>query len=251
MTGLFEGCNWKYAPTSRTGVALTFDVKEAEAGQKVRLTVPGVDDKELWDWLRTNEPLVQPQMPGSDDAIQFYTRAIQRFLKKDVVASVHTNLETRENTLVFRPANVPTISVGEVHRRASHRCCGRSRKRSSPLRKARRLLSTTCRNCSTSTSGRCTRISAVLNVSFPSIKAEGGAVTVQVEEGRVYASGSVAIAGLSGPKQPKLQSGETAQWNKIVTALDTGSKGLRDQGYLEATVQSGPPVQSRGGHGSA
>ena len=30
-----------------------------------------------------------------------------------------------------------------------------------------------------------------LNVSFPSIKAEGGAVTVQVNEGRVYTLGRV------------------------------------------------------------
>src|SRR5215203_5705197 len=40
-TGLFEGCNWKYVATSRTGVTLTFNVKEADAPQKVRLTVPG------------------------------------------------------------------------------------------------------------------------------------------------------------------------------------------------------------------
>ena len=94
-TGLFESCNWKYVPTSKTGVVLTLQVREAPADQAVRLTVPGVSDSELWEWLRRNEPLVEPKMPASDEAAQFYTAAIRRFLKKDVTPSIETNLQTR------------------------------------------------------------------------------------------------------------------------------------------------------------
>jgi outer membrane protein insertion porin family len=232
-TGLFEGCNWKYMPTTRTGVTLTFQLKEAEAGQKVRLSVPGVDDKTLWEWLRTNEPLVQPQMPASDEAIQFYTRAVQRFLRKDVVASVHSNLETRENTLVFRPANAPAItSVKFTGVQAID--AATLEKALSPVAQGtpftdydvRQLLDMNVRPMYENM-GR-------LNVSFPSIEADGGAVTVQVDEGRVYTLASAAFAGLPGPPEPKLAVGETAQWNKILMELETGSKALRDKGYLQA-----------------
>jgi outer membrane protein assembly factor BamA len=232
-TGLFEGCNWKYAPTTRTGIALTFDLKEAEAGQKVRLTVPGVEDKQLWEWLRTNEPLVQPQMPASDEAIQFYTRAIQRFLKKDVVSSVHSNLETRENTLVFRPANLPSVaSVKFTGTQAID--AGTLEKTFAPIAQGTafteydllQLLDMNIRPMYENL-GR-------LNVRFPSIKAENGAVTVQVEEGRVYTLAKADMTGLAAAVQPKLPIGETAHWNRILNGLETAAKTLRDQGYLDA-----------------
>ena len=38
-SGLFEGCNWKYA-----GGAVTLELKEAPAEQTVHLSVPGVDE---------------------------------------------------------------------------------------------------------------------------------------------------------------------------------------------------------------
>lgn len=232
-TGLFAGCNWKYVPSTRTAVTLSFQLKEAEAGQKVRLTVPGVDEKLLWEWLRANEPLVQPQMPASDEAIRFYTGAIQRFLKKDVAASVHSNLETRENTLVFRPANLPAITSVKFEG-AQAIAAATLEKTLAPIAlgtpfteyDVKQLLDMNIRPMYENL-GR-------LNVSFPAIEASGGAVTVRVEEGRVYTLAKVGMTGLPASSQPALTIGETAQWNRIATGLETGAKTLRDQGYLEA-----------------
>ncbi len=108
-SGLFEGCSWKYTPTSSSGGTLTLDLKEAPAPQTARLTVPGVSDEQLWGWLAQNEPLIQRKIPSSDEAVTFYTGAIRRYLKQDIAPSVDTNLNTHETTLVFRPTNVPSI----------------------------------------------------------------------------------------------------------------------------------------------
>jgi outer membrane protein assembly factor BamA len=232
-TGLFERCDWKTTPTSTTGVTLTLALKEAAAGQKVRLTVPGVDDKQLWDWLRANEPLVQPQMPASDEAIQFYTRAIQRFLKRDVIPSVQTNLESKESTLVFRPANVPTITAVKFTG-AQAIDAATLEKTFAPLAQGtpfteydvQQLLNASIRPMYENL-GR-------LNVNFPSIQAAAGVVTIQVDEGRIYKLAKVEANGAPAGTQPTLAIGQTAEWNKIVAGLDTVSKTLRDQGYLDA-----------------
>jgi outer membrane protein assembly factor BamA len=232
-SGLFERCDWKTIPTSASAATLVLQLKEAEAGQTVRFSVPGVDDKQLWEWLRANEPLVKPQMPASDEAIQFYTRAVQRFLKKDIVPVVHSNLETKENTLVFRPANAPTITaVKFVGTKAID--AATLEKTFLPIAKGtpfteyevQQLLNAGIRPLYENL-GR-------LNVSFPSITAEGGAVTIQVQEGRIYKLGKFEAIGAPAGSQPNVATGQTAEWNKIVASLDTVSKTLRDQGYLDA-----------------
>ena len=98
-TGLFEGCNWKYAPTSRTGVTLSFQVKEAAGRQKVRLSVPGVGGQAVMGLAAGERTARAAANARSDEAIQFYTRAIQRFLKKDVDAHGRTESgDSREHT---------------------------------------------------------------------------------------------------------------------------------------------------------
>ncbi|HYP09215.1 MAG TPA: POTRA domain-containing protein, partial [Bryobacteraceae bacterium] len=232
-SGLFEGCNWKYMPVSRTGIALMFEVSEAPAQQKVRLTIPGVPDKDLWEWLRANEPLVQPQIPGTEEATRFYTRAIQRFLKKNVVASVHTDLATRETSLVFRPENVPAIeAVKFIGAQAISPAT--LEKTLAPIAKGspfteydvQQLLDLNIRPMYENL-GR-------LNVRFPSIKAEGGVVTVQVDEGRVYTLGKADTTGTPAGIQPTLPIGEVARWNEIVARFEATTKTLRNQGYLQA-----------------
>ena len=164
-TGLFAGCNWKYVPVSQTSVAMTFDLTEAPAEQTVRLRVPGASDTEVWSWLRTNEPLAQPKMPVSDDAVQFYAAAVQRYLKRKVVPSIDTNLETKETTLVFRPADAPASfpSNSMAHRQSPRRLWKRNW---SLWQRVGLLRSTISNNCWTRTSGLCTRNSAVWRSTF-------------------------------------------------------------------------------------
>jgi len=228
-SGLFEGCDWKYMPTSASGIALTLQLKEAQAPQTVRLTLPGVSESQLWDWLRQNEPLVQKTMPASDDAIEFYTQAIRRFLKQDVVSSIDTNLETKENILVFRPANLPKIeSIKFEGTKVIDAAV--LEKIAAPIAQGMlftefdvtQILDLNVRPIYEKL-GR-------LNVKFPAIKAAGGAVTVQVDEGGVYKVGKVTATG----GKPSISVGEIADWPAIRAALDAVTGELRNQGHLSA-----------------
>ena len=196
----------------------------------MRLTVAGVSDEQLWTWLAQNEPLVQRKMPISDDAIRFYTDAIHRYLKRDIASSIDTNLNTHETTLVFRPSNLPSIqSVKFEGTQAID--AATLEKKLAPIAQGtpftdydvRQLLDLNIRPLYEEM-GR-------LNVRFTDIKAQGGAVTVHVDEGRIYKLGQVKVTGVDA--QPQLNPGEVANWSKVQNALDTLGKSLRNQGYLE------------------
>ena len=233
-SGLFEGCSWKYTPTSGSEGTLTLDLKEAPAPQTARLTVPGVSDEQLWSWLAQNEPLIQRKMPSSDEAVTFYTDAIRRYLKQDIAPSVDTNLNAHETTFVFRPANAPSIPVKFEGAQAID--AATLEKKLAPIAQGKpfteydvnHLLDLNIRPLYEET-GR-------LNVKFSNIKAEGGAVTVHVDEGKIYKLGRVKVTGVEA--QPQLTAGEVAQWSKVQEALDAIGKTLRNQGYLEATYKA-------------
>jgi outer membrane protein assembly factor BamA len=229
QSGLFQGCNWKYLPTSTTGIALTIQLNEAPAPQTARLTVPGVPEKQLWDWLRENEPLVTTEMPASDDALQFYTQAIRRFLKQDVVSSVDTNLETKENVLVFRPANLPKIESVKFER-AKVIAADVLERSVAPIAQGMPFTEFDVNQVLDLNVRPLYERLGHLNVKFPSIKATDGAVSVQVDEGIVYKIGDVTATG----GQPALVKGEIANWQAITSLLDAVTAGLRNQGYLNA-----------------
>ena len=83
-----------------------------------------------------------------------------------------------------------------------------------------------------------------LNVRFPEVKAQGGAVTVRVDEGPVYKLGQVKATGID--VQPQLPVGEVANWRKIVDTLDALGKSLRNQGYLEAKYKVNRELKDNG-----
>jgi outer membrane protein assembly factor BamA len=174
-------------------------------------------------------------MPNSDEAVQFYTRAVQRYLKQNLTPSVDVNLETRETTLIFRPSNSHSIeSVKFEGAQAIDAATLESKL--APAAKGtafseydvRRLLDTHVRPLYEAL-GR-------LNVSFPEIKAAGGVVRVRIDEGRVYKFGQIKIAGVDA-KAPA-PAGEIANWRKVVDGLDALGQDLRNQGYLEAKYKT-------------
>jgi outer membrane protein assembly factor BamA len=230
-TGLFASCNWKYVPVSQTGVVVAIDVTEFPAEQTVRFHVPGAGDAELWNWLRANEPLVQPEIPASDEAVQFYAAAVQRYLKKDVAPSVDTNLQTKETTIVFRPAGARNIESVKFEG-AQAISAATLEAKLEPIAKGtpsteydvKRLLNENIRPLYEEL-GR-------LDTSFPSVKTVGAEVTVQVAEGPVFRIGKIVADG--APMPADLRAGEIANWRKITDAFETQAKALRNQGHLEA-----------------
>ncbi len=228
-SGLFEGCDWKYTPISTTGIALAFRLKEAPAPQTVRLTLPGVPENQLWDWLRANEPLVQKTMPASDDAIEFYTQAVRRFLKGDVVSSIDTNLETKENILVFRPANLPKIESIKFEG-AKVIDAAELEKIVAPIAQGMLFTEFDVTQVLDLNVRPMYEKLGHLNVKWAAIKTTGGAVTVQVDEGAVYKVGNVTATG----GKPSISAGEIADWQAIRSALDGVTGELRNQGHLNA-----------------
>ena len=229
-TGLFEGCNWKYA-----GGAVTLELKEAPAEQTVHLSVPGVDDKQLWAWLDDNEPLAQPKMPASDQAIQFYTRAVQRYLKQDMPSSVDSNLDTHETTIAFRPSNVPSIASVKFEGTEAIDAATLEKKLT-PAAKGRAFTEHDFRLLLDQHIRPLYEDSGRLNVSFPEIREQRGVVTVLIEEGPVYKLGRITVTGVEA--QPQLTAGDLANWRKVLNAFDAVGKDSATRAILKRSIRS-------------
>ena len=150
--------------------------------------------------------------------------------KRDIASSIDTNLNTHETTLVFRPSNLPSIQSVKFEGTQAIDAATLEKKlaptaQGTPFTEydVRQLLDLNIRPLYEEM-GR-------LNVRFTDIKAQGGAVTVHVDEGRIYKLGQVKVTGVDA--QPQLIPGEVANWSKVQNALDTLGKSLRNQGYLE------------------
>jgi outer membrane protein assembly factor BamA len=230
-TGLFRFCNYKYSPTSANAIDVVLSVAELPAPQRVRFTIPGVDEKELWDWLKKNEPLVRDTMPSNDDAIAFYTAAVRRFLKSDVTANVESDLKTHTQTFIFRPKNLPLIQDVSFTG-ASSIPIERLRDALLPVAKGtpstefdvRRLLDLNVKPLFEE-QGR-------LAVEFPSVRGDSN-VVIEVREGPVHTLRTVKISGNLQPRGFPI--GETANWKKIDAAADGLKQDLRNRGHLEAS----------------
>lgn len=234
-SGLFAGCNYRYTPVSATSADVDLQITEAPAEQAARLTIPGVAEAELWAWLKQNEPLIQTKMPGNDDAIEFYSAAVQRYLRDkkldaDIRPSIETNLETREIILIFRPAKLAKID--SVH------FTGNAAIESTMLEKV--LLPVAKGTGFTEYDFRLLldqnivplyRERGFLSVAFPQIAAQGSVVTTAIAEGPVYQIGRVHVVGGT---QSALRPGELANWKKIQAEAERIVAGSREEGHLQA-----------------
>jgi outer membrane protein assembly factor BamA len=207
------------------------ELKEAPAGQTVHLNVPGADEKQLWAWLVDNEPLAQRKMPASDQAIQFYTKAVQRYLKQDVPSSADSNLDTHETTIAFRPSNLPSIASVKFEG-AQAIDAATLEKKITPAAKGTAFTEHDFRLLLDQHIRPLYEDLARLKVSFLEIREQRGVVTVLVEEGPVYKLGHITVTGVDS--QPQLTTGDLANWRKVADAFDAVGKGLRNQGYIEA-----------------
>jgi outer membrane protein assembly factor BamA len=258
-TGLFRSCNYRYSPGPQGAISVEFTVSEMPAEQTVKLTVPGTAEKRVWDWLQKNEPLVQDRMPPNDDAIAFYTAAVQRFAKAelgeaDLTAAVESDLQRREQTFVFRSKNLAPVSdvlfTGE-----SSIPMEKLRQALLPVAKGsgfnqfdiRRLLDINVKPLF-ERQGR-------LRIEFPSVTAEkidgGVRVNIAVVEGLVFKLRTVTSAGEGVPGADKLKAapfpvGDVANWQKIETAAETLRQALRNEGYLAARFTLGRKLHDDG-----
>jgi outer membrane protein assembly factor BamA len=245
-TGLFSTCRYAWVPAGQ-GVAVTFTVAEIEPRQTIRVDLPGATEEQFWAWAKTNEPLLRAKLPDNGEAIEFFTRAANRFLAEkapgeQIRSHIDTDLATRQTVVVFRSANAPKI--------AAVRFTGNTSIPSDVLVKAmtrpaigadytdfdfRRLLDYNVRPLYEE-QGR-------LAVRFPKLNAvrdgDGVSVTATVEEGPVYTLQSTAVEADGQPfAGGRFPVGATANWKQVEKGVDDLLAGLRDQGYLNAAAKT-------------
>jgi outer membrane protein insertion porin family len=249
-TGLFSTCQYAWVPAGQA-VGVTFRIAELEPRQTIRVDLPAATEDEFWAWAKTNEPLLRRKLPDSAEAMEFFTRAANRFLAarggEQVTSRIETDLATRQTVIAFRAANAPKISAV--------RFSGNTSVPSDVLVKAmtrpavgydytefeyRRMLDLNVRPLYEE-QGR-------LAVRFVKLDAarEGNSVTVTtaIDEGPVYKLRNAAVEVDGKPVQAgKFPVGATANWKLIERGVDELLTGLRNEGYLAAAAKTSRTLQ--------
>jgi outer membrane protein assembly factor BamA len=248
-TGIFETARYQFKPsgTEPPGYALTLLVSEAGDLQPVRLDFAGLDPAAAWKWFEQNEPLIQPQMPSTDQAAAFYTAAVERMLAAQGRAGkaalrLRNDPETGGVAAIFRPESLPVMK--------SFRFEGAQSVPAATLEKAMASAA------GTEFSEENLRESLELNVrplyyaqgrykaQFESLRIADGVVSVTVVEGPVYTLGEVNVAGQDLPVPPAelaklvpLAPGALVDWRKVHEAAAAMRAALGRAGYLDAEVE--------------
>jgi len=211
-----------------------------------------VAEQEFAAWQRQRDPLFIDRVPATRNALEAFSQAVQAFLEsrnagEPVISRV--DAERPEEFFVrVRPAKLPPV-IAEVHFKGNDAIA------TQPLRTAlagvaigvpyaeprlRQLLDTSLRPLYEAR-GR-------LRVAFPKVETapakgvDGLAVTVTVDEGKVYELGDVRLDGPPGLpvndlfKQGKFKTGEIANFQEIDEAVARVQAALRRAGYIRATV---------------
>lgn len=247
-TGLISSAKYQYRPSASNGFDLTLIVTEVTDLYDVHIDVPGIDEARVWDWMSRNEPLVQSRGPTSTAALEFYERAIERFLAaegkpQDVTARLRTDPQTASVVVIFRPSSLGRISAvrfegnsaipGSVLERAIAPAVG-SEYTDADFRET---LDLNVRPLYEE-QGR-------YALRYKRIAVEGGTVTVALEEGPVFRLGAVQVAGekLPVPAEElaglvRVPEGEPPNWKKIAAGAAAIEAALGRFGYLDANVQA-------------
>ena len=255
-TGMFQSVSYRYEPSRNpqsSGVDLTFQIADMGSLQPVKLDIPEVDEIQLWQWLKQQDPLLQELSPGTDQAFERYATAIERFLKEhsreqEVVHKLEADLKTKELTVYFRPKVLPVVK--EIRFEGIHEADSDMLLR--PLARTalgseyteysfRRLLELNVRPVYEEL--------GYLAVAFPKVEiaktdgSDGVAVTVFVEEGAVYRldkvnldAGDFETADLL--KAAEFPVGKAADWKEISGGIQAIEDVFRSYGYISVSSQA-------------
>lgn len=246
-TGLFTQANYKYAPAAG-GNIVTLTVQEDRSPQQVVVDVPGLDEKQFWNDMAGT--LVQPKIPASAEAVAWYSKQIQEYLRKSGVTaeireSEEADLDTHTSLAVFQPAKRPSVAgirfegnaaiASKVLQDAISRLTI-----GSPYseREFRRIVEANLRPLYEE--------KGMLTMAFRRISASGSGkdqveVATEVEEGRVWNLGAVSAVG-DGIDAAKLlqagafRSGTAANWKTFNAGTALMVKELQRDGYIAARV---------------
>ena len=248
-SGAFESVGYSFKPAATvTGYDTTFDVVEVAMLYPYRFEALPASSDALRAALHKQEPLLGDKIPATPQVLNRYTAAIHQFFEGKVEAMGELNSDTGDLEIVFRP-------IGERARIAEVKFTGNREMLTALLLQKlskdavgipfsepllRRVLDSTVRPMYEE-QGR-------IRVAFPEITAkkaetnDGVVVTIAINEGAVYALGTVTVTGLPTAEVAQLQKsedwhkGETANFTKIEASLEKIRQRQRTQGYLRAAT---------------
>ena len=250
-TGLFESINYRYEPGVRRGYVLTLKVADPTVLLNAIIEAPGIKEDELWQWLASQDPLLNHKVPESDAAQLF----VARKLEEHVGAALDGHHIVGRLEAELRPGGKSTISfqADPLPRIAALKFTGESELTSEELaalipkdileqgysdRGFRRAVELNLR--------RAYEQRGMYRVHFPSIIADRQpgwmvSVTTSVEEGVKFTLGDVRIVGDKLPVEAMLKAAnfrknEIANWTQIQNSIWELEKPVKRLGYLNATA---------------
>ncbi len=251
--GAFTSINFRYTPAaSKKGYDVTFEVTELEQLFEYRFDRLEADEAKLRAFIKEREPLFSARIPGAELVLARFRAAIADYLKsqnKPAEVAGHVASENGETFVVFSPPGqlpaVATISFTGNKVIASaqlqniiHPIAVGSQFRESRFRE---LLENSVRPLYEAR-GR-------LRMKFTKIEtkpSEGGvkglAVTVAIDEGEVFAFGTVSITGVPGAEADLIKAAaipelEVADMQMVTKAQDRIVRLMRNQSHMAASVE--------------
>jgi outer membrane protein assembly factor BamA len=250
-SGLFESIVYRYAPGPKHGYALTLTVADPKSLSDAAIDFPGLDDKELWQWLVSQFPAFDHRVPGNDPAQQFVAKKLEEHLvgKLDgqhVIARIEADLSRRKTIVSFQPETLPRIAAMNFtgqHEMTAEELTGILQKvvadQGYTDRRFREAIELNLR--------RAYEERGMYRVRFPSVaslKASASTVnvTTAVDEGPKFTLGDVELIGDKLPveamlKAAKFKKGQIANWTEIQQGIWELERPLKRTGYFDAVAK--------------
>jgi outer membrane protein assembly factor BamA len=246
-SGLFASISYRFVPGPQKGFALTLVLADQSPLVAATIDVPGIDEKEAWQWLSARFQVFDRRVPGADPAQRFLAGEIEGHLGsklrgKHLVARMESDLTKNEMMVSFQPEGLPAVR--------SVAFTGNQTVASGKLESA---LSPVLGNPGFRYTERKLTEAVELNLrpvyeeyglyrvrfapSEPRWVETGVDLTIAITEGSPYQLGKVEITGEDLPLEAmvsaaKFPKGKLANWKKIQESVWEMEKVLKRRGFL-------------------
>ena len=252
-TGAFHtvSCSFEPAKDGR-GFDARIEVAEIDQVFPVRFEDLPASEDQLRAWLKQQDPLFGPKIPGTQQGLERYAKWISEFLAqqnyREPVVGKLTSDNPPDLIILFRPAAARPSVARVIFTNTGELTAAALQTAMFPVavgsiyteQQFRTLLDTTIRPLYEAR-GR-------IRVAFPKISTEkapdvnGLVVTVQVDQGEVYKLHKVDFRGPGASQAPleklaKLQTEAPVNFDEVKAARDRIEQSLRRGGYMQVSTE--------------
>jgi outer membrane protein insertion porin family len=257
-TGMFETVAFQFEPGEDGQCCVaTYDVVEVTALFPIQFENIPEPDSAIERFLKDNEPLFEPKLPGTTQVINYYARQVERFLaSRNHAGSVLGSLvQTGKNEfkITFRMnTSLPAISGVTF-----------SGNKVIPTVKLQNTINDVAYGQPFTRDGFALLLDnqvkplydalGMIRVKFsnftlePDPRVKGVSVHVDVDEGGVYKLDKVTITGADPDylNTAKLRTGSIANFDEIKSGLDRVKAQLKKEGYLHVDGDSDRQIDDK------